>query len=442
MNKTRLETQVQWTLPEANAPLSLTKTPSVSTTEVASQGGLLINIDNAVGDIEATANGFVESEKYGFWAQYWLWGVRGISFSSAVKRTGRLTLKIYSQIASYATANMNGNWTNITINTRANPVKPNTKYKVTCYVNATVNSWTPSVKLELKTFNSSFWSSGNPTSTVVSATTNWWVMLSDTFTTSATAAWLEIAPIVTAAAAHDTIAYFDVNSMTFDEITEPVTNSLTSKSPSLVGFTAVGSTDNVDQSQTTANQATQFGMSGADSTNPTKLAQQFVCTKPKFTWFIFRRVVSTGTFTWDVTVWIYADSGTNTPTGTALATYTWTNAQWEAIAAETDYTVSLPCILTTDGTTKYHIVFQSTTSDSSNYPRVKVGSGATSYPSWVALAFSGASTWTPIGLDLYFKTLHQLHRTPEQRRGFHLGRLGRILGRGEDWFGEWDFQYA
>jgi len=36
--------------------------------------------------------------------------------------------------------------------------------------------------------------------------------------------------------------------MTFDEVVEPVANSLTSSSPSLVSFTAVGSTDNIDQS--------------------------------------------------------------------------------------------------------------------------------------------------------------------------------------------------
>lgn len=37
--------------------------------------------------------------------------------------------------------------------------------------------------------------------------------------------------------------------MTLEEVIEPVANSLTSSSPSLVSFTAVGSTDNIDQSQ-------------------------------------------------------------------------------------------------------------------------------------------------------------------------------------------------
>ena len=43
---------------------------------------------------------------------------------------------------------------------------------------------------------------------------------------------------------------------TVEEVVEPVANSLTSSSPSLVSVQAVGSTDNIDQSQTT-NDASQ-----------------------------------------------------------------------------------------------------------------------------------------------------------------------------------------
>ena len=45
--------------------------------------------------------------------------------------------------------------------------------------------------------------------------------------------------------------FVDVNSMTLEEVIEPVANSLTTPSPSLVSFAAVGSTDNIDQSFTT-----------------------------------------------------------------------------------------------------------------------------------------------------------------------------------------------
>lgn len=51
--------------------------------------------------------------------------------------------------------------------------------------------------------------------------------------------------------------------MTLDEIIEPTLSSATSKEPSLVSFTAVGSMDNVDQSNTAA------GTAGADFGNGT-----------------------------------------------------------------------------------------------------------------------------------------------------------------------------
>jgi hypothetical protein len=41
--------------------------------------------------------------------------------------------------------------------------------------------------------------------------------------------------------------------MKLEEVIEPVANSLVTPSPSLVSFTAVGSTDNIDQSQLTIN---------------------------------------------------------------------------------------------------------------------------------------------------------------------------------------------
>jgi hypothetical protein len=45
----------------------------------------------------------------------------------------------------------------------------------------------------------------------------------------------------------------DYNNFRIEEVVEPVANSLTSSSPSLVSFTAVGSTDNIDQSAASSN---------------------------------------------------------------------------------------------------------------------------------------------------------------------------------------------
>ena len=65
--------------------------------------------------------------------------------------------------------------------------------------------------------------------------------------------------------------------MTLEEVVEPVANSLTTPSPSLVSFTAVGSTDNIDQSQLTINSTLSF------SNVAQYQAQQFTPTKSKVT---------------------------------------------------------------------------------------------------------------------------------------------------------------
>jgi hypothetical protein len=65
--------------------------------------------------------------------------------------------------------------------------------------------------------------------------------------------------------------------MTLEEVIEPVANSLVTPSPSLVSFTAVGSTDNIDQSQLSSTNSLSF------STTAQYQAQQIITTKSKFT---------------------------------------------------------------------------------------------------------------------------------------------------------------
>lgn len=68
----------------------------------------------------------------------------------------------------------------------------------------------------------------------------------------------------------------DYNNFRIEEVIEPVANSLTSSSPSLVSFTAVGSTDNIDVSQLT-NTASLSLVTSFQYTS-----QQFTPTKSKF----------------------------------------------------------------------------------------------------------------------------------------------------------------
>lgn len=62
-------------------------------TTLASSGGLLINIDSATGDVAQTASGWIEDEKYGFYAREFATSTSA-EFDSTVTRTGRLTLKL------------------------------------------------------------------------------------------------------------------------------------------------------------------------------------------------------------------------------------------------------------------------------------------------------------------------------------------------------------
>jgi hypothetical protein len=71
--------------------------------------------------------------------------------------------------------------------------------------------------------------------------------------------------------------------MTLEEVIEPVANSLTSSSPSLVSFTAVGSTDNIDQSLDPTFVAAQTYVPLVAISETATNRQTFVPTKSKLT---------------------------------------------------------------------------------------------------------------------------------------------------------------
>ena len=137
---------------------------------------------------------------------------------------------------------------------------------------------------------------------------------------------------------------------TYDLFFKTFSSSLTSSSPSLVSFTAVGSTDNIDQSQLWV------------STNvwldtPARFwAQQFTPTKSKLTWVVFQKHTTTGTPTWDIIFRIATDSWSDNPTTTILASYTMPSATYNTLSVWVDFTINLPCNLT--AWTKYWILFK------------------------------------------------------------------------------------
>ena len=89
--------------------------------------------------------------------------------------------------------------------------------------------------------------------------------------------------------------------MTLEEVVEPVANSLTTPSPSLVSFTAVGSTDNIDQSLDPTFVAVNTYVPPVAISETATNKQTFVPTKSKCT-RIGVYPVAKGTGSWTVTV--------------------------------------------------------------------------------------------------------------------------------------------
>lgn len=162
-------------------------------------------------------------------------------------------------------------------------------------------------------------------------------------------------------------------------------------------------TGGADQSQTTQNATQGVGLANTTGLN-NKLAQSFIPAKTKMRGVALYKIADTGTFTGTVTISLQADSA-GAPSGSALATMTFTNAQWLLLPATEFYALfDTEYASLTIGST-YWIVIQTSTSDTSNHPNVGTnsaggyGSGSVKYNNttdgWVAIAT----------IDLYFKTL-------------------------------------
>jgi hypothetical protein len=162
------------------------------------------------------------------------------------------------------------------------------------------------------------------------------------------------------------------------------------------------SSDSTDQTQTTQNATVEFGE--ADATGrKNKIVQSFIPTKTKISSVNLYKSADTGTFVGTVSIALKADSG-GSPTGADLASYTFSNREWENLAVgefeaifSSEYTSLVAGSL-------YWIVATTSTSDNSNHPNLGTnsaggyGSGSVKYQNttdgYVAIAT----------IDLYFKT--------------------------------------
>lgn len=158
-----------------------------------------------------------------------------------------------------------------------------------------------------------------------------------------------------------------------------------------------------DQTQTTQNGTVELGE--ADSTTKkNKIAQSFIPVKTKIRGVNLYKSADTGTFTGTVTISIQADSA-GAPSGTALATKTYTNLEWttKSVGAfETIFTAEYGSLTT--GST-YWIVGECSTSDSSNHPNFGTNT-AGGYSNGSVKYKNTTDGWTAIAtIDLYFSTM-------------------------------------
>lgn len=190
--------------------------------------------------------------------------------------------------------------------------------------------------------------------------------------------------------------------MTLEEVVEPVANSLTSSSPSLVSFTAVWSTNNIDQSFTTTPDWSSWVWNTAGVQYME--AQSFTATKSKLTWVYVYKQANTGTPTWNFKIDIRTDNAW-VPSATILATYTIPLATYNALSVW-EFLVNVPYNLTTG--TVYHIVCSNTATEWLNNS-FKVGAKWAWGYTWWIMNYSAdwGATWLPNGTaDMYFKTLY------------------------------------
>ena len=396
MNKNRLPPPLRWGRFRYGTSWTTTTTP------LSSQWGLLINIDSATGDIPQTASGWIESDRFWFYNVEFA-GSTSWEFDTAVTRTGNKTLKLSTLDATgraraYMMPVIYG--TPTTFTDRIIPCKVNTKYIFSCWVKTT-NVVT--VDIAVDRYASGVYSTSFATPSLT-WTNDWTRLVYWPFTTSGVQNWLGIS-FFNNTAWNISDAWFDINSMTLEEVIEPVANSLVTPSPSLVSFTAVGTKDTVDQSFTT----TPNGWSAVGNAWWLQYleSQSFTPTKRKHVWVYFWKRTNTGTPTGDFKIDIRSDDWSGNPSWTILASTTVALATYNALSVNAEYFVSLFYSELTPWT-KYHYVVSNTATEASwNY--FNIGNHSSGwYTGWDQRYSSDwGSTWTVNGTaDVYFKSIY------------------------------------
>lgn len=183
----------------------------------------------------------------------------------------------------------------------------------------------------------------------------------------------------------------------------------TSGSPSTSNkyVTDIDTETGLDAWQTTENATAKFGE--ADATSKYNLiAQSFTAGKTSIVGVNLYKVANTGTFTGTVTVALYA-SAAGSPTGSALATVTISNADWLTYPAG-DFIATFSASYAATIGSLYWIVASASTADNSNHPNLGANS-AGGYAGGSVKFKNTTDGWTAVAtIDLYFKVLDSMVR--------------------------------
>jgi hypothetical protein len=266
----------------------------------ASKGGLLKCIDKATGDIAQTTNlGFIEDEKYNFMLREVATSM-STEFDSAVRRTGKFTLKVETlDITGTGYAGYGGNTVAESL-TNYIAVKPSTAYRVNCYAK-TNNVAADAVYIRVVDIDTEG-TAGTIVYTNKLTGTNDWTLLTVSFTSAADAALAKF-ECYNYIAGNVSQAWFDINSITIEEIVTD--NTFTGKvaekiRPVLQAVTSTGS-GNEDQALDRAGAyANTYALTDAVNEGATHI-QTFTPTK-KYTTQIGIWPIDNGTGNWTLVV--------------------------------------------------------------------------------------------------------------------------------------------
>ena len=369
-------------------------------TPVTVKGGVVRVIDNATGDIAMTTSGWIEDEKYGWWAQQkaTAWSAK---FDSTVTRTGRLTLKVsLTNVTGKAILTIlpaDPASVSVTIPQLSKytiPVIGSTSYRFNGYVKT--NNIVSAAVIQIIEYNAAGTKIVTNSCNSVGSTVDW-TLETKTFTTnSATVGIIIILILNTAGNIAD--AWFDVNSMTLEEVST-ITNSGSSPALFYPKVTAVSSTNNIDQSQVVKTNSTSLGKVTA---GVPFLSQSITFSKKNFTG-ISLWVQKQGIPTDNLVITLEGQSS-DIPNGTIYATANLNGADIAA-GASAEYTLVLPY---TVSIAKYAIkIARDGSADNTNY-YIVLRDASQSYTAGVGKYYD--TSWRSLA-SLYFKTLYSKNTT-------------------------------